>query len=103
MRFISRVTKKGWAASSSVQQLITAAAYVSLFCCAAAFGQGNTPTREQAIKSSRDIPKAPVGHRQPTPRDLSATKGSDDNGLLGDDADDKALDKKIKSICRGCF
>ena len=103
MRFISRVTKRGRATSSNVQRLLTAAAYVSLFCCAAALGQGNTPTREQAIKSSHNIPKAPVGHRQPTPRDLSATKGSDDSGLLGDDADDKALDRKIKSICRGCF
>ena len=103
MRLISRVTKKGRATSSNVQRLLTAAAYVSLLSCTAALAQSNAPPRRPAIKSSHNIPKAPVGHRQPTPRDLSAAKGSDDNGLLGDDADDKALDSKIKSICRGCF
>jgi hypothetical protein len=103
MRLISRVTKKGRATSSNVQRLLTAAAYVSLLSCTAALAQSNAPPRRPAIKSSHNIPKAPVGHRQPTPRDLSATKASDDNGLLGDDADDKALDSKIKSICRGCF
>jgi hypothetical protein len=103
MRFISLVTKKGWVTSSNVQQLLTAAASISLFCGTVALAQSDTPPRQQTVKSSHSIPKAPVGHRQPTPRDLSATKGSDDNGLLGDDADDKALDSKIKSICRGCF
>ena len=100
MRFISRVTKKGRATSSNVQQLLTAAASISLFCCTVALAQSNTPPRQQTVKSAHNIPKAPVGHRQPTPRDLSATKGSDDNGLLGDDADDKALDSKIRSIPR---
>jgi hypothetical protein len=103
MRFIPRVMKESRPIISKMPQLLTAIASISFFCCAAALGQGNTPTREQAVKSSHNIPKAPVGHRQPTPRDLSATKGSDDSGLLFDDADDKALDKKIKSICRGCF
>jgi len=98
MRLISRVTKKGRATSSNVQRLLTAAAYVSLLYCTAALAQSSAPPRRPAIKSSHNIPKAPVRHRQPTPRDLSATKESDDNGLLGDDADDKALDSKIKSI-----
>ncbi|MGP8120409.1 MAG: hypothetical protein ACLP8B_07760 [Xanthobacteraceae bacterium] len=41
---------------------------------------------------------APVGHRQPTRSDVApAAPGSNPN-----DADDKALDRKIKSICRGC-
>jgi hypothetical protein len=103
MRFVPRVVKESRAISSKMPRLLSAAAYVSLFCCAAALGQGNMPTREQAIKSSRNIPKAPIGHRQPTPRDISATNGSDNSGLLGDAADDKALDSKIRSICRGCF
>ena len=103
MRFIPRVIKESVPISSKKPQRLRAIASISFFCCVAALGQGNTPTREQAIKSSHNIPKAPVGHRQPTPRDLSATKGSVDNGLLGDDADDKALDSKIKNICRGCF
>jgi hypothetical protein len=74
-----------------------------LFCCTVALAQSNTPPRHRTMKSSHNIPKAPAGHRQPTPRDISAVKASDDDGLLGGDADDKALDKKIKSICRGCF
>ncbi|MDR3468878.1 MAG: hypothetical protein P4M07_23360 [Xanthobacteraceae bacterium] len=42
---------------------------------------------------------APVGHRQPTQSDLRSTGGNNQNAI---DADDKALDKKIKSICKGC-
>src|ERR1700681_1028703 len=103
MRFISRVTKKGRATSSNVQQLLTAAAYVSLFCCTVALAESNTPPRQQTIKSSHNLSKGPVAQRHPTPRAISAAKGNDANGLLGDDAVDKALDSKIKSICRGCF
>jgi hypothetical protein len=43
---------------------------------------------------------APVGHRQPTQSDIRSTGGA--NGQNAIDADDKALDKKIKSICKGC-
>jgi hypothetical protein len=103
MRFIPRVIKESRPIISKMPQLLTAIASISFFCCAVALAESNTLPRQQTIKSSHNLPKAPVGHRQPTPRDTSATKGSDNNGLLGDDADDKALDKKIKSICRGCF
>jgi hypothetical protein len=103
MRFIPRVTKESRTISSNMPQFLTATASILLFCCTVVLAQSNLPPRQQTIRSSHNIPKAPVGHRQPTPRDLSATKGSDDNGLLGDDADDKALDSKIRSICRGCF
>jgi hypothetical protein len=89
--------------SSNMPQLLTVTASISLFCRTVALAQSNAPPGQQTIRSSHNIPKAPVGHRQPTPRDLSATKRSDDNGLLGDAADDKVLDSKIKSICRGCF
>jgi hypothetical protein len=103
MRFISPVIKEGRATSSNMQQLLTAAASISLFCCTVALAESNTPPRQHTFKSSHNLPKAPVGQRQPTPRDISAAKGNDDNGLLGDNAVDKALDSKIKSICRGCF
>lgn len=103
MRFIPRIIKEGRATSSNMPQLLTATASISLFCCTVALAQSNTPPRQQTVKSSHNIPKAPVGHRQQTPRDISAAKGNDDNGLLGDDAVDKALDSKIKNICRGCF
>jgi hypothetical protein len=103
MRFIPRVIRESRAISSNMPQLIAATASISLFCCAVALAQSNKPPRQQTVKSSHNIPKAPVVPGQPTPRDISAAKGNDDNGLLGDDAFDKALDTRIKSICRGCF
>jgi hypothetical protein len=103
MRFIPRVIEEGRTISSNMPQLLTATASISLFCCTVALAESNTPPRQQTIKSSHNLPKAPVRQRQLTPRDISAAKGNDDNGLLGDDAFDKALDSKIKSICRGCF
>ena len=42
--------------------------------------------------------QAPVGHRQPRAGDVPSDKNG--NGKL--DAEDAALDRKIKSICRGC-
>jgi hypothetical protein len=102
MRVIPRVIEESRAISLNMP-LLTAIASISLFCCTVALAQSNAPPRQQALKSSHNLPKAPVGQRQPTPRDTSAAKGNDDNGLLGDDAVDKALDSKIRSICRGCF
>jgi len=68
-----------------------------------ALAQSDKITRERTGKSQHNISKAPIGHEQPTSRDATATKRIDESGLLGEDADDKALDKKIKSICRGCM
>jgi hypothetical protein len=102
MRFIPRVIEERRAISSNMP-FLTAIASISLFCCTVALAQSNTPPRQHALNSSHNFPKAPAGQRQATPRDISAAKGNDDSGLLGDDAVDKALDSKIKSICRGCF
>jgi hypothetical protein len=103
MRFIPRVIKQSRPISSQMRQRLTATASISLFCCTVALAESNMPPRQQTLKSSHNLPKAPVGQRQPTSRDTSAAKGNDDNGLLGDDAVDKALDSKIRSICLGCF
>jgi hypothetical protein len=47
------------------------------------------------------IPEAPIGHRQPRAGDVPSEKGlSDPNSAQN--REDAALDKKIKSICRGC-
>jgi hypothetical protein len=47
------------------------------------------------------IPDAPIGHRQPRVGDVPSEKGlSDPNSAQN--REDAALDKKIKSICRGC-
>ncbi|MGB5903591.1 MAG: hypothetical protein WBF99_02720 [Xanthobacteraceae bacterium] len=59
---------------------------------------GTSPTMPGANTA---IPEAPVGHRQPRRSDVS------DNAVQRDPNDpisreDAALDRKLKSICRGC-
>ena len=47
------------------------------------------------------IPDAPIGHRQPRVGDVPSEKNlSNPNDPVN--KEDAALDKKIKSICRGC-
>ena len=52
-------------------------------------------------KGGSAIPQAPVGHRQPRAGDVPDEKnlGNPNDPINQEDA---ALDKKIKSICRGC-
>lgn len=45
------------------------------------------------------IPQAPVGHRQPRASDVPSEKNLGSEAVSKEDA---LLDKKIKSICRGC-
>ncbi|HKS18786.1 MAG TPA: hypothetical protein VJS63_06210 [Bradyrhizobium sp.] len=53
-----------------------------------------------AVKN-QPIPQAPVGHRQPRASDVPNEKNlSDPNSPPN--KEDAALDRKIKSICRGC-
>jgi hypothetical protein len=50
---------------------------------------------------SGGVPPAPVGHRQPRAGDVPSEKNlsnPDDQA----NKEDAALDRKIKSICRGC-
>lgn len=50
---------------------------------------------------SGSVPQAPVGHRQPRASDVPSEKNlSDPSDPLS--KENQALDKKIKSICRGC-
>jgi hypothetical protein len=49
----------------------------------------------------RPLPQAPVGHRQPRAGDVPSEKNlSNPNDAAN--REDAALDRKIKSICRGC-
>ena len=50
--------------------------------------------------SSGSVPPAPVGHRQPRAADVPSKTVIDPNDPLS--KENQALDKKIKSICRGC-
>ena len=62
----------------------------------------NSPSIGQTINGT--IPQAPIGHRQPRASDLPDEH--EKNLMIALDAmlkEDAALDKKIKSICRGCY
>ena len=50
---------------------------------------------------SGGLPEAPIGHRQPRAGDVPSEKnlGNPNDPINKEDA---ILDKKIKSICRGC-
>jgi len=54
-----------------------------------------------AANQPRSIPEAPIGHRQPRADQVPPEKdlGDPNNPVNKEDA---ALDRKIKSICRGC-
>ena len=84
-----------------MSRLITTIIILSLVGGTAALAQNGT-TGASTGKTSSGLPQAPVGHRQPTKADVTAADSKDNRGLLGADADDKALDRKIKNICRGC-
>jgi hypothetical protein len=60
-------------------------------------GSGGSST---AVKGSGPLP-APVGHRQPRASDVPSDRyAPDPNDPLS--KENAALDRKIKSICRGC-
>jgi hypothetical protein len=51
--------------------------------------------------SDRPLPQAPIGHRQPRADEVPSEKNlSNPNEAVN--REDAALDRKIKSICRGC-
>jgi hypothetical protein len=65
----------------------------------AAFAQSGSSS--VAKDSNKPAIEAPVGHRQPRGGGVSNEKNqSDPNDALS--KENAALDKKIKSICRGC-
>ncbi len=68
----------------------------------AAFAQnGKTTGTPGAASPSAAFPEAPIGHRQPRPSDLPSEKNLD-NPNTPVNKEDAALDRRIKSICRGC-
>jgi hypothetical protein len=59
--------------------------------------QGGSST----VQKDRPVIEAPIGHRQPRAGDVPSEKNlSNPNDPAN--KEDAALDKKIKSICRGC-
>jgi hypothetical protein len=55
----------------------------------------NSTSSPQTTQNSGAPVEAPIGHRQPRAGEVPELK-------TNTDAEDAALDRKIKSICRGC-
>lgn len=79
---------------------ILIAAMVSVLTYPSAFAQGSlSSTRTISPNgSTKATGNAPVGHRQPTAADV----GKDSATGFERSAEDRALDRKLKSICKGC-
>ena len=59
---------------------------------------GTTGPGTPSATQDRGVPQAPVGHRQPRADEVPSAQEKN----YTESAEDKALDRKIKSICRGC-
>ncbi len=87
-----------------MRKLIATIALLALAGGAAMAQTGsNTGSSSGAANPSSSSPtrEAPVGHRQPRAGDVPSEKNlSNPNDAIN--REDAALDRKIKSICRGC-
>jgi hypothetical protein len=83
-----------------MQKLITTAVLL-MFGSAAIAQTGGAGSQPPAGNPSATAREAPVGHRQPRASQVPSEKNlSDPNDAAN--REDAALDRKIKSICRGC-
>jgi hypothetical protein len=85
-----------------MRNLITTIGLLALFGAPAAMAQtGSNTGSSGAANSPQPMRDAPIGHRQPRADQVPSVKNlSDPNDPLS--KENAALDKKIKSICRGC-
>ena len=82
-------------------RIIVAALSLLMMLTGAAIAQSGAKGSGPAGTSAGSVPSAPVGHRQPRAGDVPSDKlASDPSDPLS--KENQALDKKIKSICRGC-
>ena len=80
-----------------MRKIILSAALLILTGCPEVFAQSSTMPKN----SDKSSAQAPVGHRQPRAGDVPNEKNlSDPNDPLS--KENAILDRKIKSICRGC-
>jgi len=86
-----------------MKKLIIAVAVLVMAGQASALAQSRNKNNmgSSSDSASRPSGQAPVGHRQPKAGDVPDEK---DLGGMTDSMsrDDVALDRKLKSICRGC-
>jgi hypothetical protein len=90
-----------WNGRSKMRKLVMTVMLLALATSPAAISQtGNQPNGASSNKGGGPWP-APVGHRQPRVDQVPSEKNlSDPNNPVN--REDAALDKSIKSICRGC-
>jgi hypothetical protein len=80
-----------------MRKIVLSAALLVLTGCPEVFAQGSTVSKN----SDKPQVQAPVGHRQPRAGDFANEKNlNDPNDPLS--KENAILDRKIKSICRGC-
>ena len=84
-----------------MRNLIMTIAVLALIGSPAAMAQTGTNSGSTGAANPAPAREAPVGHRQPRVGDVPSEKNlSDPNDPLS--KENALLDKKIKSICRGC-
>jgi hypothetical protein len=84
-----------------MRKMITTMALLTLLVSPAALAQTGTGGSSNAAKNQPTVREAPIGHRQPRADQVPSEKNlSDPNDPLS--KENAALDRKIKSICRGC-
>jgi len=84
-----------------MQKLIMSMALLVLIGGPVAMAQTGSKTGSSGAANQSPTREAPVGHRQPRADQVPSEKNlSDPNSAAN--KEDAALDRKIKSICRGC-
>jgi hypothetical protein len=84
-----------------MQKLIMSMALLVLIGGPVAMAQTGSKTGSSGTANQSPTREAPVGHRQPRADQVPSEKNlSDPNSAAN--KEDAALDRKIKSICRGC-
>jgi hypothetical protein len=83
-----------------MKKIIISMALLAMIGAPGALAQSSNTGSSSATKGSGVLP-APVGHRQPRAGDVPDEKNlSNPNDPVN--KEDALLDKKIRSICRGC-
>lgn len=72
-----------------------------MFVMLGSVAMAQTGTRTSPSASPGTVPEAPIGHRQPRADQVPSEKNLS-NPSDPVNKEDAALDRKIKSICRGC-
>jgi hypothetical protein len=85
-----------------MRKLIMSMALLALIGAPAALAQTGSKTGTSGTATQSQGPReAPIGHRQPRADEVPSEKNLS-NPNTPANREDAALDRKIKSICRGC-